>query len=190
MRKNYIDLNRKPFICIFDFQTIVLNLKLKGYIMNRIVFVSALCIVFLLPSCKFIRKKGWFGTGKADTMLVWQARQDSIRVADSLFKVRQQLEAIEQARIDSLNRVEQERLAYEARFRYHIVVGSFITPEYAKALNEGMKKQGYNSQIVRRPGSRFEFVSAEAHENLRKAVDRLMQFRDTVAYDAWIYVRK
>jgi len=158
--------------------------------MKRTVLTLAICILITLPSCKFIRKKGWFGTGKADTMLVWQARQDSIRVADSLQKVRQRLEAIELARVDSLNRVEQERLAYEARFRYHIVVGSFITPEYARALNEVMKKEGYSSQVVKRPGSRFEFVSAEAHENLRKAVDRLLQFRDTVAYDAWIYIRQ
>lgn len=123
-------------------------------------------------------------------MLVWQARQDSIRVADSLTAVRNRIEAAEKARIDSLNRIEQERLAYEARFRYHIIVGSFITPEYARAFNEQVKKEGYTSQIVRRPGSRFEFVSAEAHENLKRAVERLMQFRDTVAYDAWIYIRQ
>jgi hypothetical protein len=158
--------------------------------MNRTVSLIIICLLFSLPSCKFIRKKGWFGTGKADTIAIWQARQDSLRVADSLNKVRQRLAAIEQARIDSLNRIEQERLDYEARFRYHIIVGSFITPEYARSFEDQMKKEGYSAHIVKRPGSRFEFVSAEDHESLGRAVQRLMQFRDTVAYDAWIYIRQ
>jgi hypothetical protein len=158
--------------------------------MNRTILLILICLSVSLPSCKFIRKKGWFGSGKADTMLVWQAKQDSIRVADSLTTVRNRVAAIEKARLDSLNRIEQERLAYETRFRYHIIVGSFVTPEYARAFNEAIKKEGYSSQIVKKPGSRFEFVSAEAHENLKRAIERLMQFRDTVAYDAWIYIRQ
>lgn len=158
--------------------------------MNRTILFIMIIMLASATSCKFIRKKGWFGTGKADTMLVWQQQQESRRVADSISRVRQALEARERARIDSLNRIEQERLQYEARFRYHIVVGSFITPEYARAFNEHMKREGFNSQIVQRPGSRFEFVAAEVHDNLRTAVDRLMQYRDTVVVDAWIYIRR
>ena len=143
-----------------------------------------------MPSCKYAKKKGWFGGKKADTLVVWQARQDSIRVADSLRQVREMAAAAEKARLDEINRVEQERLAYEARFKYHIIVGSFITPEYARAFQAEMIKAGYNSKILQKPDSKFEFVTAESHESLRKAVDRLVEFRDTVVVDAWIYIRR
>mgnify|MGYP004701165041 CR=1 FL=1 len=147
-------------------------------------------LLFSMPSCKYAKKKGWFGGKKADTLAVWQARQDSIRVADSLTLVRELAAASEKARLDEINRVEQERLAYEARFKYHIIVGSFITPEYARAFQAEMSKAGYNSKILQKPDSKFEFITAESHESLRKAVDRLVQFRDTVAVDAWIYIRR
>lgn len=143
-----------------------------------------------MPSCKYAKKKGWFGGKKADTMAVWQANQNNKRVADSLARVREMEAAAEKARLDEINRIEQERLAYEARFKYHIIVGSFITPEYARAFQAEMSRVGYNSKILQKPDSKFEFISAESHENLRKAVDRLEQFRDTVAVDAWIYIRQ
>lgn len=158
--------------------------------MKRSLLLLVICLSVCLPSCKFIRKKGWFGTKKAESTLVLQARQDSIRLADSLKNVIARNAAVEQARLDSITRIEQERIAYEARFKYHIIVGSFITPEYARDFQVYIQKEGYNSRIIQKPDSRFELVSAEAHESLRTAVNRLIQFRDTVAYDAWIYIRR
>jgi hypothetical protein len=158
--------------------------------MKRTAIFILICLAFSVTSCKYVRKKGWFGTKKADTMEVWQARQNSIRVADSLAKVQERLMAIERARADSLNRVEQARLEYEARFRYHIVVGSFITPEYASAYLDYFRKQGYSAKSLRMPGSRFEVISAEAHDNLNTAIRRLKQYRDTVAVDTWIYIAR
>jgi len=158
--------------------------------MKRSFLLLLVCLLFSMPSCKYAKKKGWFGGKKADTLVVWQARQDSIRVADSLRQVREMAAAAEKARLDEINRVEQERLAYEARFKYHIIVGSFITPEYARAFQAEMIKAGYNSKILQKPDSKFEFVTAESHESLRKAVDRLVEFRDTVVVDAWIYIRR
>jgi len=156
--------------------------------MKRSLILLIVCFSVCLPSCKFIKKRGWFGTKKAESALILQARQDSIRLADSLQNVMARNAAIEQARLDSLNRIEQERLAYEARFKYHIIVGSFITPQYARDFQAYIQNEGYNSKIIQKPDSRFELVAAESHESLRKAVDRLIQFRDTVAYDAWIYI--
>lgn len=116
------------------------------------------------------------------------ARQQSIRVADSLARIQERLYAIERARTDSLNRVEQARLEFESRFRYHIIVGSFITPEYASAYLDYFKKLGYDAKSLKMPDSRFEVISAEAHENLTTAIRRLKQYRDTVAVDTWIYI--
>jgi hypothetical protein len=158
--------------------------------MKRSVLLLVVCLLVFMPSCNFVKKKGWFGGKKADTLLVWQARQDNLRRADSIAKIAEFEAAVERARLDSINRVEQEKAAYAARFKYHIIVGSFITPEYARLFQEQMKKNGYNSQILKKPDSKFELISAEAHESLRKSVERLVQFRDTVAYDAWIYIKQ
>ena len=152
--------------------------------------LSAIVLIILLvalPSCKFFKGRGLFGK-KADTLAVWQAKQDSTRVADSIRKVRDRLVAIENAKLDSIRKADDERLALESK--YNIIVGSFITPEYAKGLAEVYRKQGYNSRILKMKESRFELVSAEAHKSFRKAVARLNEFQDTVEIDAWMYIKK
>jgi hypothetical protein len=146
-------------------------------------------IVFLvvLPSCKYFKGKGLFGR-KANTMALLLAQQDSIRVADSIKKVHARLLEIENAKIDSARKAEEDRLALVSK--YNIIVGSFITPEYAKGLAEVYRKQGYDSKIIKMEGSRFELVSAEAHDSFRKAVNRLKEFQDTIELEAWMYIKK
>jgi len=137
-----------------------------------------------MPSCKFFGKKG--AREKAQAALL--AQQDSIRVADSIRKVQDQLLALENAKLDSIRISEEARIAMESR--YNIIVGSFITPQYAKDLQAEYVKQGYNAQIIKVTGSRFEFVAAEGHKSFRTAVDRLKQFQDTIQLDAWMYIKK
>ena len=76
------------------------------------------------------------------------------------------------------------------KHKYNIIVGSFITSEYAKMLSEEYRKQGYDPQIIQMQGSRFELVSIEGHDSFRNAVARLSQFRDTVQLESWLYVKK
>jgi hypothetical protein len=156
--------------------------------MRHLTAVFIILFLVTLPSCKYFKGKKLFGS-KADTMAVWQAKQDSIHVADSIKTAQARLLAIENARLDSL-RIVEERIALEKKFRYNIIVGSFITPEYAKALAEVYRHIGYDPKIIKAEGSRFEFVVAEAHESFRKAVARLQQFQDTVEINAWMYIRK
>jgi hypothetical protein len=153
--------------------------------------LTALIIILILvmtPSCKFFKGKKLFGK-KADKMIVWQARQDSIRVGDSILAVQSRLVIIENARLDSL-RVIEEKNAWENKFKYNIIVGAFITPEYAIAHSDDYRQRGYDTRIIKVDGSRFELVSAEAHESFRKAVSRLQQFQDTVEINAWMYIRE
>jgi hypothetical protein len=123
-------------------------------------------------------------------MAVWQARQDSRRIADSVRKVQDRLLAIESARLDSIRVADQEKQDWESRYRYNIIVGSFITPEYARTLSADLSQKGYKTRILKLEGTVFEMVSAEAHENFRTAVSRLKEFQDTVAFDAWMYIIK
>ena len=153
--------------------------------------LSAIVLVILLavsPSCKYFINSGLFGK-KERTLASLLAQQDSIRIADSLNKVDEKLEAIENARLDSI-RKEEARQAAEKKSKYNIIVGSFHTPEYAKGLAEIYRQRGYDTKILKMERSNFDLVSAESHESLRKAILRLRQFRDTVEMEAWIYTRE
>lgn len=143
----------------------------------------SLLIVFLSvsQSCNF------FNSGKkARALAEVKAREDSIRIADSLNKVQALL--IENARLDSIRKADEARLSRESR--YNIIVGSFINPEYAKLLAEKYTGMGYNTQIFKPSGSKFELVSAERTGNFRRASQRLEAFRDTVQIEAWMYVKE
>jgi hypothetical protein len=153
---------------------------------HLIVFLVIMTLV-LTPSCKWLKEKGLFGR-KADTMAVWKIKQENLRVADSIRKVQQRLLAAEQARLDSMNAADLQRSEWESKYRYNIIIGSFITPEYARSYSAEFASRGYQTRIIKLEGTQFEMVSAEAHQDFRKAVERLKQFQDTVAYDSWMYI--
>lgn len=149
--------------------------------------LSAVILVLVLaslPSCKFFREKV-FGK-KARTLAEMQARQDSIRVADSIRKAQDRLLALENARLDSLRLAEEARLANETK--YNIIVGSFVTPEFAKSFASEYDVMGYHTRIIKPAGSKFELVAAEGHKSLRTAMQRLSGFQDTVQVESWIYI--
>ena len=136
-------------------------------------------LITLAPSCKHTK-----------TEASLRALQDSVRVADSIRNVQKKLIDIENARLDSIRSAEELRKAFENKSRYNIIVGSFLTPEYAKSLADSYRKEGYTPQIIKMEDTKFELVSAEAHENIIKAISRLRQFQDTVVFDAWMYIRQ
>jgi hypothetical protein len=156
----------------------------------RNIVVTLLIILISLSSCKFFREKGWFGKKKNDAVMAeMQARQDSIRVADSLQALADRMRQIEQARLDSIMLVEQERAEWEARFRYHIIVGSFLTPEFAEDHRQLYRSMGYDPVIIPDSEGRFNLVAAEVHESLTRALARLERFQDTVEFQAWLFVQ-
>lgn len=143
-----------------------------------------LVLVVVFSSCK--KGGGLFGRKKADTTAVWLARQDSIRVVDSIRRAQEELLEIEMARQASIRKAEEEILAN----KYNIIVGSFITPEYARNLAEEYKSKGYNVRILQMPGGRFELVSAEAFDKFKPAVGRLKDYQENIVVDAWLYTVK
>ncbi len=158
--------------------------------MRRFITIIFLLFLILFPSCKNIRERGLFGK-KARTLEMLRAEQQRVRVADSLKRVENRLKAIEEARLDSLRMAaEAEKAAFEAIDKFNIVVGSFITPEYAQAWSEEYRKQGYDTRIIRMTDSRFELVVAESYNQFSKAVERLNVFQTTVDVDTWLYVHR
>ncbi len=150
--------------------------------------VILLTLSLILPSCKFIREKGWFGKGK-DTQELHQIRVDSIRVADSIKQA--QTAEIERIRLqilaDSVARAEEEQRILNTQFRFHIIVGSFITPEYAADHAAYYTNMGYETKIYPEVEG-FDLVSAMDLDDLSKAWVLLERFRDTVEIDAWLYI--
>ena len=144
-------------------------------------------LLVILPSCKYFKGQKLFGK-KQKTLVELRAKQDSIRVVDSIRKAHERLEAIEIAKVDSLKKADMERLARESK--YNIIVGSFLTHEYASGLADAYRKQGYDAQVLKLPDSKFELVAAEGHKSFNKAVTRLNAFQDTVLIDAWLFIRK
>jgi hypothetical protein len=140
-----------------------------------------------LSSCRWLKEKGIFGR-KADTLAIWKARQDSIRVADSIRAVQERI-ALENQRLEQERLAAQQKLEWERKFRYNIIVGSFITPEYARRMLSEFQAKGYtNARLIPLENTSFEMVSAEAHDKLGTAISRLKQFQDTVAFDSWLYI--
>jgi cell division protein FtsN len=157
--------------------------------MRQLSIILFIGLLIILPSCKYFRASGLFGK-KARTLAILKAQEDSIRVTDSLQKITDQLKAIENAKLDSVRKADKIQLSMESRYRYNIIVGSFITPEYAKGMTEEYRKQGYDPKIIKMEGSKFELVSVEAFDSFTKAVSRLKKFQDTIQVEAWMYIKK
>jgi len=155
--------------------------------MRQLTAIFLVLIIAMASSCKFFKEKKLFGK-KDRLMAEWQAKQDSIRVADSIKHVNDSLLAIENARLDSLRLADEQQMELESR--YNIIVGSFITPEYAEGCAENYRNRGYDARIIQKENSRFSLVSAESHESVRRAIARVNQFQDTVEMDSWIYARR
>jgi hypothetical protein len=155
--------------------------------MKHIAAIILLAFVVTLPSCKFLREKKIIGRKKTE-LAEKMAEQKRIRVADSLKLVQERMKALENARLDSIKLAEEARLAQASK--YNIVVGSFITPEYARQWADEYRTRGYDAKIIQMEGSRFELVVAESYESVGKAIKRLNQFQDTIQIDAWIYSKR
>ena len=154
----------------------------------RSLLFSVIIVLLLFPSCNFIKKKGWFGTGRAAEAAL-QISLDSIRVADSLRVIREAeiAQAREQAYQDSLMRIDEEMNYYDNQFRYHIIVGSFITPEYALDHADFYSSMGYQTQIFEGVNG-FDLVSAMDLEDYSQSLYQLENFKDTVEIESWLYI--
>lgn len=147
--------------------------------LSAIIFLG---LILGLPSCKFFNKRE-----NAKTIAALLAQKDSIRVADSLRTVHEQLLALENAKLEEARKAD-ELLALNSK--YNIIVGSFKTPAYAKLLAGEYTKKGYKPTIIKMEGSTFELVSAEGFASLSKAFTSLKEFQNSIEFNAWIYVKK
>jgi hypothetical protein len=157
--------------------------------MRHLTVISLIILLAFTSSCKYFKGKKLFGHKKDDVIAAWQLKQDSLRVADSIKAVELRLQAAENTRLDSIRLVEEKKVL-EQKNKYNLIVGSFITPEYARGLADVYRQKGYETNIIRMEGSRFELVSAESFDDIHKAFTRLKHYQDNEEPNAWIYKKR
>jgi hypothetical protein len=154
--------------------------------------LTSIVIVFLLlfiSSCNNSRKGGLAGR-KGKTLEMLRAEQDSLRVADSLRRIERRIQALEEARQDSIRMAAQENPAGRTGSKYNIIVGSFLTPDNALKRAEEYRNKGFDARVIVAEDNDYELVAAESYDQLAKAEERLSFIRNNIDKSAWLYVKK
>lgn len=147
--------------------------------------IVILAFTFLLTGCDFVKKVNPFAR-KADTMEIYQQRQDSIRRAELLR--RQQEEARrEQERADSIRLAQEEAARLKAMERYHLIVGAFKNPAYANDFNQKMIAGGHDSRIIMSKNN-FHLVTIKSLTDYRTAVREWRAIRNEGEHLVWLYI--
>ncbi len=143
--------------------------------------VFTISVTVLLSSCQ--QKK------KSNVYDYTQPVRDSAAIADSIRQVEavELAYAIEQLRLDSIALAEEAAILEQESYKYHIIVGSFITPEYAYECSSYYTSMGYYTNIYPAENG-FDLVSAMDLDDYSEAQKMLSRFQDTVNYESWIYI--
>ena len=152
-------------------------------------------ILLSLPSCWYFREKGLFGKKALREALIW-ARQDSIRVADSLNKIGITLEFANKIKQDSELMYDRDKIAASEvvpKSIYYLIIGSFINHENAKLAANHYRNQGYETNIIsitNLNGKRVELVSVKTFKDEDEADRYLKEFKSNIDSKAWIYKKR
>ena len=155
-------------------------------------YISSFCIlIFILSfsSCKFL-KRNIFSKEKNLKAMILKQKQDSVRVSDSIRFIQEEQVSLENSRLDSVRKEDENRRISNSRLKYKIIVGSFTNFQNARDLSESYKSRGFNSDIINATDDSVEYVSAEAYDNQKQAMERLREFKTTIEPKAWLYVVK
>ncbi len=165
------------YLCI-----IKLKINVILIIMRKIVIALSLLVIFS-SGCNIIGKK----KREEQQRIEAQRKKDSLATVQKKAeeeKLKKQKE--EQAKKEAARRAEEER---RKLYKFHVIVGSFKTPQYATAYNELMGKKGYQTEIITN-NYNFRMVSIGAYKSWREAVTELGKARDAVEPTSWIYIRQ
>jgi SPOR domain len=160
-------------------------------------FIFTILILLFLPALMFLRKNGFvfFEKKVRKEALLW-THQDSIRVADSLKRIKIESVAPGNKQQDSkVKPVKEENplKATEIESTYFIIAGSFTNSENASLVAEKYRSRGYKTSIIsmtNRNGIKTELVSVKSFNNLNEATRYLREFKIKFDPEAWIYTKK
>ncbi|MBU8892479.1 MAG: hypothetical protein KOO66_06850 [Bacteroidales bacterium] len=150
--------------------------------MRNLVIVLSLLVV-LSSGCEMFGKK----KRAEQAAIELKAKNDSIAKAKKKAedaKIKKQKE--EQAKKAAIKKAEEER---RKLYKFHIIVGSFKTPEYATAYNNLMSSKGYQTELITNRYN-FKMVSIGASKSWKEAVIELNKAREAIEPTSWIHIRE
>lgn len=71
--------------------------------------------------------------------------------------------------------------------KYFVIGGSFIVKNNANRFFDTLTMDGYQTQVLFHPESRFNFVAYQGFQNFDNAVSYLMSIREEVNSEAWLF---
>jgi hypothetical protein len=168
------------------------------YHFNRgLPFIIMILLLMFFPALMFLRKYrfSFFENKVRKEALLW-AYQDSIRVADSLKRIKIESNLPQDKQQDSTvksNKEESPALARDIRDTYCIIIGTFSNPENARQAAGKYRSRGYKTSIIYitgKNGVKTELVSVKSFYNLNEATRYLREFKIKFDPKAWIYSHK
>ena len=149
--------------------------------MRSVIVVLSLLVV-LSSGCNLIGKKK---RAEKEAIELQNKKDSTLKAqkAAKALKLKKQKEA--QAKQDAIKKAEEEK---RKLYKFHIIVGSFKTPQYATAFNDFIGKKGYQTEMLTN-NYNFKMVSIGSYKSWRNAVVELKNVREAIEPTAWIYIR-
>jgi len=160
-------------------------------------FIFAILFLLFFPALMFLRKNGFvfFEKKIRKEALLWTP-QDSIRVADSLKRIKIESSLPQDKRQDSninLSKEVSPSLAGDTGDTYYIIAASFTNPENARQAAGKYRNRGYKTSIISitgKNGVKTELVSVKTFNSINEATRYLREFKIKFNPAAWIYSHK
>jgi hypothetical protein len=167
------------------------------YLKRCLLVIFIILLLLFFPTRRILRENGFFvfGDRTLKEALMW-AREDSIRVADSLKKIKIEstvLEEVQQAYLVKSDKEEHPVSEGDIRDTYNIIVGSFSNPENSRLAAGKFRSLGYKTNIISKTnqnGIKTELVSVNTFISFDEAVRYLSEFKSKFNPSAWIYLNK
>ena len=158
--------------------------------------IFIIIILLFFPARRFLRENGFFlfGNKTLKEALLW-AHYDSIRVADSLRRIKIDSNIVEDPQKDPLVKSDNKEntvLTRDTGSTYYIIAGSFTDHDNANIAAKKYRGLGYKTSIIsmtNRSGIKAELVSVNASNNYNDAVRFLNEFKIKFDPTAWIYYK-
>jgi hypothetical protein len=168
-----------------------------SYFKRYLIVIFIILLLLFFPARSFLRKNGLFIFSEKNLKesLLW-AHQDSIRVADSLKRIKIESSPTIDKQVDSPVKSDKEEIPVFSKASgqtYYIITGSFSNHENARAAAEKYHKLGYKTSFIsttNRNTLKIELMSIKSFNNLNEAVRYLEEFRSKFDPAAWIYSKK
>ena len=167
------------------------------YFKRYVIAIFIIVLLLFFPARRFLRQHGYFlfDNKTLNEALLW-AHHDSIRVADSLNRIKIESDLPQDKQQDStakLNKEESPALAWDIRDTYCIIIGTFYNSENASLAAGKYRSRGYKTSIIsmtNRNGIKTELVSIKSFNNLNEATRYLKEFQSKFDPKAWLYSHK